>query len=367
MRVIPDPPWSKLGGALSTCDDLLGRLDERLKNSPVAAGLRARTDLAETCAIALSDGDLIDPHDLLLHDAQMDARSPTHELVRAHRLFLAARRRAGQGDAADHLTRPGLRRLAGLPGRPVQTQADGALGFETTKIRAEIEALLLLADDLSTSPEETADLISADAPADPTPAERGAPTWVDPSDEAGAELTAAFDCWQMLRRESKKLPPALAAILLNQAWIEDPPLPRHAWLAALINGLYLRARGRVSNLLLPVEIGTRVAQRAPTGGQGSFWEQGLVALEAAARDSLARHDRLLLARERLQKLCAGKRGHSHLWIAGELALETPLVTLKTIAAHCAITERAAQGLVEELAGFLVEVSGRQRYRAWTLS
>jgi hypothetical protein len=75
----------------------------------------------------------------------------------------------------------------------------------------------------------------------------------------------------------------------------------------------------------------------------------------------------VLARERLEKLCRGKRGDSGLRRAGELAIARPLISLKMIAARCDATQRAAQGLVQELAPLLVEVSGRQRYRAWVLS
>jgi hypothetical protein len=57
-------------------------------------------------------GEFVQVQDLVLHDAGMDARSPTHELVRAHSVLLARRR------IEDHqpnwaLTTPGLRRLRG--------------------------------------------------------------------------------------------------------------------------------------------------------------------------------------------------------------------------------------------------------------
>jgi hypothetical protein len=159
----------------------------------------------------------------------------------------------------------------------------------------------------------------------------------------------------------------MRSLLLQQSWSQQPPLQKHAWLAALIGGLELRVRGRSQNLLLPLEIGARLARRRPKAGQGTFWEDGIAALDASVQDVQARHDRLLLARERLENLCRGKRGDSGLLFAGELALARPLVSLKAIAAHCEVSERAAQGLVQQLAPLLVEVSGRQRYRGWVLS
>src|SRR4051794_18621803 len=44
MIRIPDVPWAHLATPLSKLDDSLGRLDERLKHSPVADGLRGRID-----------------------------------------------------------------------------------------------------------------------------------------------------------------------------------------------------------------------------------------------------------------------------------------------------------------------------------
>lgn len=132
-----------LMGLVSELDDALGPLDERLGASPVAEGLRASVDFAEVAAIALSDGDLIDPDDLLLHDAQMDGRPPTRELAMTRRLSLTARHSAGTGDPHDHMTRKGLRRLARLP-EIVGGQGSPSPG----DVRADIDALLRLAADL---------------------------------------------------------------------------------------------------------------------------------------------------------------------------------------------------------------------------
>jgi hypothetical protein len=367
MDSIPKIPWQKLADPLSRLDDALGRLDERLKTSPVADGLRARLDFSETCAIALSDGDLVDPTDLILHDAKMDSRAPTHELVSAHRLYLAARRRAAQGDPADHLSRSGLRRLAGLPGVPAPSQVSNV-----GSLRREIDALLALTADLEAG--DAADILEATSkhaePAGRAGDVAARPVALAAGDEEvePQESEAAFVAFQRRRREeAKQLPPALAAVLLQECWSREPPLPNHAWLAALIGGLELRARGRSQNLLLPLEIGARVARRRPKAGQGTFWEEGIAGLEAAVADVAARHTRLLLAAERLEKLCHGRRADSGLRRAGELAIARPLVSLKMIAAHCEVSDRAAQGLVRQLAPLLVEVSGRQRYQAWVLS
>jgi hypothetical protein len=349
-------PFAALAGVISELDDALGRLDERLAASPVADGLRARLDFAEVAAIALSGGDLVDADDLLLHDAQMDARLPTHELAVARQLYLAARRRAGAGDPQDHLTLKGLRRLAGLPG-----VIGGQGGASPSGLRADIDALLRLADELEHGDE-----------AEPAVEDPPAPEPVHAAETAGeeepTEVEDAFRRWQALRQdEAKALPPALSAILLQTAWAEMLPLQKHAWLASIIGPLELRARGRSKHVLLPAEIGLRLARRHRGAASAMSWQEGVAALFAAVQDVEARHQRLLFAYERVQKLASTKRGDSRLLAAGELAVEKPLITLKTVAAHCGVTERAAQGLIAELSGLLVEVSGRQRYRAWKLS
>jgi hypothetical protein len=131
----------------------------------------------------------------------------------------------------------------------------------------------------------------------------------------------------------------------------------------------LRTRSRSRRALLPAETGLRLARRgtAIDGVSVHLWKEREAALYAAVQHVEARHQRLLFAYERVQKLAATKRGDSRLLAAGELAIEKPLITLKKVAAHCGVTERAAQGLIAELSGLLVEVSGRQRYRAWKLS
>ena len=71
-------------GPLSAADDTLARLDERLRKSPVCRGVLARADAAEACAALWAEGELVALDDLVLHDAGMDVRTPSHALVRAH-------------------------------------------------------------------------------------------------------------------------------------------------------------------------------------------------------------------------------------------------------------------------------------------
>ena len=75
--------------------DALARLDERLRSSPVAEAFSLRAHFHDACAALWRAGEFVQVEDLVLHDAGMDARLPTHELARAHAMVLARRRIAG--------------------------------------------------------------------------------------------------------------------------------------------------------------------------------------------------------------------------------------------------------------------------------
>src|ERR1700686_5117715 len=94
---LPDPmPWRALAAPLAQAEDALARLDERLRASPVRDGWIARTHFAEACAALWLEGSLVHLEDLVLHDADMDVRAPTHELIRAHAILRARRRIAAE-------------------------------------------------------------------------------------------------------------------------------------------------------------------------------------------------------------------------------------------------------------------------------
>jgi hypothetical protein len=92
----------------------------------------------------------------------------------------------------------------------------------------------------------------------------------------------------------------------------------------------------------------------------------LAIIDAAARESLAQHDRLMLAREHLARKGRGRRQTSQVPHLAALLLETPLVSVPMIAETLKISPQAAQILVRDLGPTLREITGRQRYRAWTI-
>src|SRR3954447_19765261 len=96
--VIPDPlPWTALASPLAASEDGLARLDERLGASPIREGWTSRTHVMDACASLGLQGALVHLEDLVLHDAEMDLRAPTHDPPRAHAV-LRTRRRVAAAD-----------------------------------------------------------------------------------------------------------------------------------------------------------------------------------------------------------------------------------------------------------------------------
>ncbi len=91
--IMPDPlPWSEIVGPLVAAEDALAWLDERLLKSPIREGWIARTHFADAAAALWLEGALVHMEDLVLHDAGMDVRAPTHKMTRAHAILRARRR-----------------------------------------------------------------------------------------------------------------------------------------------------------------------------------------------------------------------------------------------------------------------------------
>src|SRR3984893_12234887 len=90
---VPDPlPGARLAGPLAAAEDALARLDERLARSPIRDGWVARAHYTDACASLWLEGELIHLEDLVLHDAGMDIRAPTHQLILAWAVLRARRR-----------------------------------------------------------------------------------------------------------------------------------------------------------------------------------------------------------------------------------------------------------------------------------
>ncbi len=372
-------PLKTLLQPLARASEALARLDERLAHSPVGTGLIERLHFADACASLWLDGELVEMEDLVLHEAARDIRSPSHQLTIA-RDVLQTRRRivAQQPDWA--LSQNGLRSLrqagpaslfggggivAESEGAALQDTAVDRQGGEGRKLRlnggldlpgvdldaidavlARSEEVLALAKQPQRLPKPETDPLIRD------------PDWDE--DER-------LDEWRAVLRSISDLPPVLQAILALDAWNELAFLQRAPWLGRLLAASLLRREGLTTKAhLLAFNIGLKTI-RVERRHHRNFETRLLASLEglmAAVELVFKEHDRLMLARQMLERRLTGRRASSKLPGLIELVLARPLVSAGMIAAELDITSRAALRLVEELN--LREMTGRGRFRAWGL-
>jgi hypothetical protein len=375
---IPDPlPWSQIAGPLAAAEDALARLDERLARSPVREGWIARTHFSDAAAALWLEGELVHLDDLVLHDAGMDVRAPTHELTRAHAV-LRTRRRIADAKPDWALSVAGL---AGLRGRGEQgdreeergnrneeedevrdrededSEADAPERFRVAPaddrmadIFAAVDAAIAQAD--RTLAGETADRRPKRPERDPLVYDLD---WDE--DER-------LDAWRAVVDQTRNLPPALATAIAADAWHALEPLQHSPWLGRLLAAALLRARGKARSHLPCLHDGLKAIpreRRRPRDAASRLAVQ-LEAIAAAAEAGLKDHDRWQTARTLLARKLAGRRSTSRLPALIDYVLARPIVSAGMIAQELRITPRAAQDLVGELG--LREATGRDRYRAW---
>ncbi|WP_377830892.1 RHE_PE00001 family protein (plasmid) [Bradyrhizobium lupini] len=373
---IPDPlPWAQLAGPLAIAEDALARLDERLAKSPIRDGWIARTHYTDACASLWLEGELVHLEDLVLHDAGMDIRAPTHELTRAHAVLRARRRiadakpdwapsptgldnlrgRSGQGEweAGRGTRKEAERGFVGGDDSGDQDEADleGPLGG--TESDPHLAAALAAADAANARAERTL------AGGSRTPSERN-PLVYDPHWDEDARL----DDWRAVVEQARTLPPTLAAALATEAWDAIAPLQHTPWLGRLLAASVLRARAKTRWHLPCLHDGLKAIpreRRRPRDAAARLAVQ-LEAITAAAAAGLKDHDRWLNQRTLLARKLAGRRATSKLPGLLDYILTRPIASAGMIAKELKITPRAAQDLVGELD--LREVTGRGRYRAW---
>lgn len=369
---IPDPlPWAQLAGQLAAAEDAVARFDERLAKSPIRDGAISRTHFTDACASLWLDGELVHLDDLVLHDAGMDVRAPTHELTRAHAV-LRTRRRIAEAKPEWALSASGLSSLRGRGEREQEAsnRKEGEGGFEIDEAPEREElGLELPFGVLETDPHLAAAFDAVDAAnaraerrlADETRfrAERNALIY-DPDWDEEERL----DHWRDVVDQTRGLPPTLAGAIAADAWGEIEPLEHTPWLGRLLAAALLRDRGKTRSHLPCLHAGLKSIPR-PRRRLGDAAARLVVQLEAmtaAAESGRKDHDRWLMTRNLLARKLAGRRTTSKLPALLDYVLTRPIVSAGMIAAELRITPRAAQNLVAELG--LREATGRGRYRAW---
>jgi hypothetical protein len=359
-------PWRALAGPLARAEDALARLDERLRASPIRHGWIERAHFADACASLWIEGELAHLEDLVLHDAHMDARAPTPELLRAARV-LAARRQilvAAPGWALSPAGLAALRAGGFLP--------DGEGRAEASGVREEDEGEGAFADVGDTVDDDplAAELEALDAALARTnlALERKPAVAREDRDPLVYDLDwdedERLDQWRDGVAATADLPPVLAAAIAAVLWDDIEPLQHLDWLGRLLAAALLRQRGKTASHLMCVNCGARAAGRlrrkhGDLETKILFW---LAAILAAAEQGMKDHDRWLLARASREGRLKGRRGTSHLPQALDFALEKPIVTPELLAKALNVTARAGQDLIAGLG--LRELTGRRRYRAW---
>lgn len=373
---IPDPlPWVQLAGPLAAAEDALARLDERLAKSPIRDGFVARTHFTDACASLWLEGELVHLEDLVLHDAGMDIRSPTHELTRAHAVLRTRRRIAdAKPDWAVSVT--GLASLRGRGG-----QGDREAGSDDHEEGTGDDAGANDAEDthgedldqprviIETDPRLAAAFAAVDAAIAKSDRTLAGETTRQPErDPLVYDLDwdedARIEDWQRVVDRTRALPPALAAAITAEAWDRIEPLQHTPWLGRLLAGAVLRERGKTRTHLACLHAGLKTIpreRRRPLDPAARLMIQ-LEAMTAAADAGLKDHDRWLNQRTLLTRKLVGRRTTSKLPALLEYMLARPIASAGMIAAELKITPRAAQDLVAELG--LREATGRGRYRAW---
>ncbi len=364
---IPNPfPWTPLVGPLAAAEDALARLDERLARSTIKDGWIARTHFSDAADSLWLAGELVHVEDLVLHDAHMDVRAPTHEVTRAHAI-LRARRRVAESEPGWALSPIGLGTLRGRS-RGIQTRLQGQGGATRNGDDEEDEIDVAEWDpsgDQDALVEEMAEIDVVLARSERVLAGNVRQGEKDPlvydidwdEDERLAEWNAAVG-------STAEFPPILAAAIALDAWEAIEPLQHAAWLSQILTAALLRDRGKTRAHLFCLNTGLRSIPREKR--RASTRERRLVsfieAIGAAAERGLQDHDCWLLARRQLERKLVGRRSNSKLPALIEFIMSQPVVSAGMIAKELSITSRAAQNLVAELG--VRETTGRGRYRAW---
>ncbi|MBL8580490.1 MAG: DUF1612 and helix-turn-helix domain-containing protein [Mesorhizobium sp.] len=358
-------PLETLLPAMARAEDQLARLDEIVRRSPVGEGFVERGHFFDVAANMWVAGELVHIEDLVLHDARMDVRAPTHELTIAH-AQLRTRRRIAMAEPDWATSEAGVAALSGGV-----TERAGPMNAPTNKAFKDDEAgdddpLSRDFADIDAILERSQRLLDRMADgALPSRPERKPLVVGDLMirDPEWDEDNRLFE-WRQAMKRIEDLPAALAAAILYDAWESLEPMQNQHWLGGHLVSAYLRARGKVVSHLPAFHVGLKAIPRERRRARQR--EERLLALldamSATAEAGMKEISRLSQARDQMERQLRGRRSSSSLPATIELVLSRPIVSAPMIAKNAKVTQRGALNLIADLG--VREITGRGRYRAW---
>lgn len=359
-------PLETLLPAIVRAEDQLARLDEALRRSPVGEGFIERSHFFDSAASMWIAGELVHVEDLVLHDAHMDVRAPSHELTIAHSI-LRLRRRIASAKADWALSDRGLAALSGTQVQEEEAailvvEERGGEGYEADERDPLADEFALIDAVLERSERLISNMTKSDDR--PPSASRGLvvgdlmirdPDW----DEADR-----LSQWRSVEMSVQDMPPTIAAALLFDAWEALEPAQRQHWLGGLLIGAYLRSRGKVGSHLPAFNVGLKAISRERRRAKDRTARliAFLDAMAAAADAGMRELARLQQAQALMERRLIGRRASSSLPSVVDLVLSRPMVSAAMVAKVVKVTPRGALNLISELG--IRELTGRGRYRAW---
>ncbi len=319
----------------------LARLDERVKRSSpeLAAGFGARGDFYEAQAAVGLSGELIHLEDVVLHDASMDVRTPTPEVLSAS--VALHRRRLLVKTSKQKLASPEF--LAKISGLPLSE-------FHRLDLTDRAKA--------GSEDDEFGDDIFQEGLGDGL---------IDFGQlHASSSVARSSNKMVDLYRDITSLPAFLGGLVLLDHWLFNEG-EKFTDIGPLLCLAHWRARGFVT-AHCPQLARALWKSRLRWQRNALFVERMTVLAHICvelAKSGHAELDRLSLAYELMQRRVEGRSTNAKVKLLPALFIELPLVSAAIIAKRLDVTQQAVDYMLAQLGPALPrELTGRTKYRAW---